>query len=86
MSSSSLLTITLQLTTHPAKPTPSFHAVTLPRTSSIKDLKQRIALEWDGKPAPDGIVFVLGGRVCRDADIVGDLFPLSGDEVRSSSV
>ena len=69
------LTVTLQLTTHPTQPTPSLHALTLARTSSIKDLKTRLSNEWDGKPAVEGIVCVLGGRVCRDSDVLGDMFP-----------
>ncbi|KAL8277183.1 hypothetical protein RQP46_010431 [Phenoliferia psychrophenolica] len=69
------LTLSLQLTTHPTQPTPSHHPLSIARTSSIKDLKTRLANEWDGKPAEEGIVCVLGGRVCRDTDIVGELFP-----------
>ncbi|KAK4706022.1 hypothetical protein P7C70_g172, partial [Phenoliferia sp. Uapishka_3] len=76
------LTVTLQLTTHPVQPTPSLHPLTVARTSSIKDLKSRIATEWDGKPAVDGIVCVLGGRVCRDADVIGELFPVTVEEER----
>lgn len=71
--------LTLRLTTHPVNPVPSNHAMTVSRTASVLEIKARIAEEWEGKPKVDGIVCVQGGRVCRDAEIIGHLF---GKQVR----
>lgn len=68
------MSLTLRLTTHPVDPVPSNHAMTVSRTASVLDIKTRIAQEWAGKPKAEGIVCVQGGRVCRDAEVVGDLF------------
>lgn len=72
--SNDTVNLTLRLTTHPVHPVPCNHAMTVNRTNSVLDIKTRIAHDWDGEPKVEGIVCVQGGRVCRDTEIVGDLF------------
>jgi hypothetical protein len=68
------LQLTIRLTTHPVNSVPSHHPVTISRTATIAELKQQLHTEWDGKPQPEGIVCVKGGRVCRDQEVLGELF------------
>ncbi|GAA5863271.1 hypothetical protein JCM8547_002884 [Rhodosporidiobolus lusitaniae] len=72
--SADLLTLTLRLATHPVHPSPSSHSLTVGSGSSVKDLKQRLNEEWDGKPKVEGITVVKGGRVLRDAEMVKEVF------------
>lgn len=73
-SPSDTIKLTLRLTTHPVNAVPSNHPLTLPRTATVLEVKTKLSQEWDGKPQADGITCVKGGRVCRDAEIVGELF------------
>ncbi|GAA5900583.1 hypothetical protein JCM5296_005288 [Sporobolomyces johnsonii] len=66
--------LTLKLATHPVQPAPQTHALSLPRSSTVGDVKQRLQDDWDGKPKKDGITCVKGGKVCRDTEILGELF------------
>ncbi|ORY86680.1 hypothetical protein BCR35DRAFT_324552 [Leucosporidium creatinivorum] len=75
------LQLTIRLTTHPINPVPSYHTITISRAASILQLKQQLHTEWDGKPEPTGIVCVKGGRVCRDQEVLGELF---GAEIPAS--
>ncbi|GAA6061059.1 hypothetical protein JCM10212_000102 [Sporobolomyces blumeae] len=67
--------VTVLLATHPIDPVPSRHVVSLPSSlSTILDLKRTLHDSWDGRPIPQGITVIQGGRVCRDSDRVVDLF------------
>lgn len=68
------LQLTIRLTTHPVNPVPSYHSIAISRAATIAELKQQLHTEWDGKPQPEGIVCVKGGRVCRDQEVLGELF------------
>lgn len=68
------LQLTIRLTTHPVNPVPSHHPITISREATVADLKEQLHTEWDGKPQPEGIVCVKGGRVCRDQEVLGELF------------
>ncbi|KAM0747703.1 hypothetical protein T439DRAFT_359476 [Meredithblackwellia eburnea MCA 4105] len=82
---SSAETITIQLSlvsspspSHTLKPDES--TIHLPRSSSIQQLKQHLQRNWSGKPKEEGIVCVLGGRTCRDSEVLADLFPVEQEK------
>ncbi|GAA5909418.1 uncharacterized protein JCM6883_003936 [Sporobolomyces salmoneus] len=68
------LHLSLRLATHPVHPSPSTHAVSCRPTCSILQLKEQLYRDWDGKPKPEGITVIKGGRVCRDTEVVKDVF------------
>ena len=80
-SQSSSLQLTIRLTTHPVLPVPTNYPLSTTRTATVADLKQQLQREFDGKPLAEGIVCVKGGRVCKDTEVLGELFPA---EVSSS--
>lgn len=65
----------LRLTTHPVLDVPANFPLTISSGATILNLKQQLEREWDGNPSPDGIVCVKGGRVCRDGEVLIDVFP-----------
>ncbi|GAA6015888.1 hypothetical protein JCM11491_007226 [Sporobolomyces phaffii] len=65
----------LRLAAHPVHPAPVTHAVSCRETTSILALKQQLFDEWDGKPKPDGITLIKGGRVCRDSETLDEATP-----------
>lgn len=73
--SASTLQLTLRLTTHPLYPVPTNYHILVERTDTVARLKRQIHSEWEGKPLPEGIVCIKGGRVCRDLEVIGELFP-----------
>ncbi|SCV70195.1 BQ2448_1589 [Microbotryum intermedium] len=83
-SSDEPITIQLQLqspasaSTPPSSPSSSSSSatpsITLPRSSSVLQLKQSIHQQWARKPLPSGITCVLGGRVVRDSEVLHSLF------------
>ncbi|GAA5961773.1 hypothetical protein JCM3765_004066 [Sporobolomyces pararoseus] len=75
------LSLVLRLATHPVHPSPSTHVFSCSRDLSILGLKERLYTEWDGKPKPDGITLIKGGRVCRDSESVKEVFE---DELNST--
>ncbi|GAA5921174.1 hypothetical protein JCM1841_001185 [Sporobolomyces salmonicolor] len=70
----SAMQLTLKLATHPVHPAPQTHTLSLPRSSTVGDVKQHLQDDWDGKPKKDGITCVKGGKVCRDTEVLGELF------------
>lgn len=65
--------LTLRLTNHPVQGQVECpHSVTPSET--VGQLKEQLHREWDGKPAADGILCVKGGRVCKDTELLGELF------------
>lgn len=68
------VTLPLQLTTHPVRAQPHLAPISIPsasyRTTTIGQVKHIIHTQWDGRPAADGLVLVLGGRVLRDHEVV----------------
>ncbi|GAA5910849.1 hypothetical protein JCM6882_003443 [Rhodosporidiobolus microsporus] len=69
------LTLTLRLATHPIRGPNTIHSLpSIPRTASIRDLKQRLEDSWDGKPRKEGITAVKGGRVLRDQEVLAEVF------------
>ena len=68
------LRLTLKLATHPVHPSPSTHHLDLPSTSSIQQLKSHLFNHWDGKPKVEGITVIKGGRVCRDPELLKNVF------------
>jgi len=66
--------LTLKLATHPVHPSPSTHHVDLLSTCSIQQLKLHLFNQWDGKPKVEGITVIKGGRVCRDPELLKDVF------------
>ncbi|SCZ87295.1 BZ3500_MvSof-1268-A1-R1_Chr2-2g04761 [Microbotryum saponariae] len=74
------ITIQLQLqsSSTAASPPPSSSSatpsITLPRSSSVLQLKQSIQKQWARHPLPSGITCVLGGRVVRDSEVLNALF------------
>lgn len=73
------LTLALKLANHP-----STSSLSLPRSSSVLDLKQKLSKEWEGKPKLEGITVVKGGRVLRDTEKLMAVFEDElSEEVRS---
>ncbi|GJN93435.1 hypothetical protein Rhopal_006491-T1 [Rhodotorula paludigena] len=72
--SSDALHVTLRLASHPVLPSPHHSTLTVDRTATVAQLKQRLASEWDGRPREDGVMVIKGGRVCRDAELLADVF------------
>lgn len=66
--------LTLRLLSHPKRAGPSDHTVSVSSESTISHVKQLIA-KWDGQPAESGIIVVKGGRICQEAEKVGELIP-----------
>ncbi|SGY15387.1 BQ5605_C013g07356 [Microbotryum silenes-dioicae] len=68
----------LQSPSSAASPPPSASSatppITLPRSSSVLQLKQSIQQQWARHPLPAGITCVLGGRVVRDSEVLNALF------------
>ncbi|GAA5995760.1 uncharacterized protein JCM10292_004730 [Rhodotorula paludigena] len=69
-----VLHVTLRLASHPVLPSPHHSTLSLDRTATVAQLKQRLASEWDGRPREDGVMVIKGGRVCRDAELLADVF------------
>ncbi|GAA5872705.1 hypothetical protein JCM16303_004615 [Sporobolomyces ruberrimus] len=68
------LELSLRLATHPVRLSPSTHSISIRKDASILSLKERLYAEWDGKPKPQGITIIKGGRVCRDTELLDTVF------------